>query len=136
MSSSQQPVYWGTALIAIDTQTGSGVDYSLAFPPGTTGWKITNISTSGTAADRAFIAETLAQAQSAACPVQLLPLATSPAFLELASLEVESPSGAFISGTAAATASATMNLTLAVGWHRIGRQPDGMDAGSITLTAL
>jgi len=136
MSSSHEPIYWGTATILINTQTGAGVDYSLTFPPGTTDWQVTNLTPAGTATDRAFLGETLAQAQAATCPLQLLPLNAAPRFWELMFAKVDSGSGVFISGTAAATAGATVNLVLSIGWHRVGRVPDGMSAGAVALTAL
>ena len=113
MSSSQQPVYWGSVGAAL----ADGTAHSVNLPVGTTDWTIVN--TNAGVGDFLRIAGNSTTITTAA---QCIPVAPSTSLTGKGqSLFVANDSGGA--------------LNVAVDWERPGRQPTA-DAGTATITAL
>ena len=111
MSSSQQPIYWGTVGASLTDAT----DYVVNLPVGTTEWTIVNVNAAG---DLRIAGNSTTIATAAQC----MPLPAGVSILGKGqSLFVANDSGGA--------------LNVAVGWARPGRQPAN-DAGTATITAL
>ena len=113
MSSSHEPIYWGS----VGASLADGSAYSVNLPVGTTEWTIVNVN--------AGAGDTLRVAGNSTT-------------ILTAGLCIPVPSGTTVSGKGQSRFVANDSggaLGVAVAWMRPGRQP-AMDAGTATITAL
>jgi len=113
MSSSHEPIYWGS----VGATLADGTDYTVNLPVGTTEWTVINVNAG--AANTLRIA---GNGTTIATVGQCIPV----------------PAGTTASGKGQSLFVANDSggpLGVAVAWMRPGRQPS-MDAGTATITAL
>ena len=113
MSSSHEPIYWGS----VGASLADGSAYTVNLPVGTTEWTVVNVNTG--AGDTLRIAGNSTTILTAGLCIPIP--ATTSASGKGQSLFVANDSGG--------------PLGVAVAWMRPGRQP-AMDAGTATITAL
>ena len=128
MSSSHEPIYWDTTQHTLAAPLGPATQttYSLSFPQGTTRWQIINLD----AVVSPEIAGTLATITTALGPAGVPPLTLPSATRGASTWNVAGGAGSvvFIRNRNPGT------VLVQISWERVGRQPNGMDPGTVTIS--